>query len=295
MSSPLLPTRLVQFHREALPVFELPRLSQKIVELFMDRDSGAEQLQAATSKLPAAAAWLSAEWIRATGNAEPQAKSVEYWIPRLGMETCRRVWLSRQLGARWSSAPPHVASLSHAKTIQDRVEGWIAASPGRDPAYADSAFLAGLLFDLLELAQPQSGTVLKILFEARFKRYQDALTQALDESERVGGSGSKRVLAAAIACGSVAELWFLLADPVLAASALSWEAKGLPCEVRRLLQKKMLGFSPRVAAAWIADVQPVLRPYREVIRLAETPSALAAGKSDHFWLAGISGRASEVG
>ena len=103
------------------------------------------------------------------------------------------------------------------------------------------------------------------------------------------------MLAAVIACGSVAELWFLLTDPMLAASALSWEAKGLPIEVRRLLQKKMLGFSPRIAAAWIADLQPILRPYRDVIRLAETPSALAAGKSENLWLAGISGRASEVG
>lgn len=297
MSSLVLPSRLVQFHREALPVFELPPLSQKIVEVFMDRDSGAEQLQAATSGMPAAAAWLSAEWQRVTGKSELQMKSVEFWIPRLGMETCRRVWLSHQLGARWCGSSPHVASLDHARAVQEQVEAWIAADKARDPAYADSAFLAGLLFDLLALAwgRSQASGGLKILFEARFKRFQEALLQALEESERTGGSGAKRMLAAVMACGSVSELWFLLTDPVLASSTLSWEAKGMPIEVRRLFQRRILGFNPRVAGAWIADVQPILRPYRDVIRLVETPSALSAGRSENFWLAGISGRASEVG
>ncbi len=272
-----------------LPYFELPSLSQTVVTVLSDRDAGAEQLEAATRANPAASAWLSLEWERSTGRTEEKVRGVDYWVPRLGIERCRVAWITGQLHALWGVR----SELAHARRISERVEHWVAAKPGRDPAYCDSSFLAGLLFDLLWMSQQHGrpiDSMTKLTFEARFKRFEEGLVSTLDRADSMSGFLCRRWLAGvlgAIACG---ELWHQLDDPKLAAGLIQWEARALPQELRRLLVRRSLGFSPRVASAWISESFPVLAPYREVIRLGETPEAFDADRKELSQLALLSGR-----
>lgn len=289
-ASPELPSRLLAFHREALPFFELPPFSQKVVDLFFDRDLGAEQVRAEATQNPAATARLSLEWEKRTGKKDLEPHEVDFWIPRLGMDRCRHTWLRGQLEALWGIE----VNLSYAEAAQE----WFR---GTDPAllaYADSAYLAGLLFDLLWIAarsRPGATPGLRVLFEARFKRFISALSEALQSKQVAAGFIPKRILAASIACGSIAELWFFLEDSAYAARYLKWEVQGIPVEMRRMLQRRQLGFSPRIAAAWVADRFPQLAPFREVIRCAETPALFAKARPELFQLARALGSAAEVG
>jgi hypothetical protein len=282
-----LPERLARFQREVLPCFELPALSQSIVTLLSDRDAGAEQLVAATRENPAASAWLALEWERSTGRTEELPRGVDYWVPRLGIERCRQAWISGQIEALWGEKP----SLNHARRISERVDRWLGSKPGRDPAYADSAFLAGLLFDLLAMASRlATDSTMKLVFEARFRRFEGALIALLEQAEGTPGFICRRWLAGiagAIACG---ELWLQLDDPRLAAQMLRWEARGVPSELRRLLLRRAVGFPPRVAASWIVESFPVLAPYRELVRLSEMPEAFAADRRELMQLSQLLGR-----
>lgn len=300
-ASPQLPVKLLAFHRDALPFFELPRFSQKVVDLFFDRDLGAEQVLAEAAGNPAAAGRLSVEWEKRTGKKDPDPHAVDFWIPRLGMDRCRQIWLRGQLESRWGGE----VTLAYAEAAQEWFRRWNEQETGGDPgllAYSDSAYLAGLLFDLLWLAacsRPGASSGLRVLFEARFKRFLSALSEVLPADSRADGEAPafipKRVLAASVACGSIAELWFFLEDSAYAARYLKWEVQGIPVEIRRMLQRRYLGFGPRVAAAWVADRFPQLAPFREVIRCAETPSVFAKARPELQQLARALAGAAEVG
>jgi len=291
---PGLPDRLIRFHALALPYFDLPEMCQKVVSVFFDRDCGADQLLAQLGTNPAAAARLALEWERKTGKQDPDGHSLDYWVPRLGMDVCRRIWIRSQFEALWGVE----CKLTYAEAANEWMQRWVEQKPGRDPAYGDSAHLAGMLFDVLlaaSQARPDSTASLRVLFEARFKRFLQSLDHALERAERSQGRVPKRILAAAISCRSVAELWFFAEDSAYAARYLKWEVQGIPIEMRRMLQRKYLGFNPSVAAAWVADQFPQLFPYREVIRSADTPSVFAKSRPEVLELAKVLGSAAEVG
>jgi hypothetical protein len=289
-----LPELLRRFHEEALSCFVLPSLSQKIVTLTLDRDAGSEQLVVATRGNPAAAAWLSLEWERQTGKVEDRVREVDYWIPRLGMERCRRVWIAGQLQSLWGVP----TDLPRARRIAETVESWRQQKKDRDPSFGDSAFLGGLLFDLLWIAasrrEPLSSTS-KLVYEARFKRFEQGLLKTLEQLEAQKSFLARRWVVAVAASVAVAELWIQLEDPQFAARMIRWDSKALPLELKRLLMRRTLGFSPKVIAAWILDQFPQLESYREVARLCETPAALAAERREAHQLAVFLGSSPELG
>lgn len=285
-----LPERLQRFYFQALPLFYLPALSQKVVTVMSDRDSGAEQLVQATRGNPAASGWLAIEWERATGRVEEQQREVDYWIPRLGIERCRRAWVRGQLEALWGVP----VRMTYSERISQKVES--LAGP-QDPSYGDSAFLAGLLFDLLEVGmqrQGKLGSTEKLIFESRLKRFERGLENLIAITRAQKNFTAKRWLAGAAATLAVSELWLHLDDANLSAQLLNWEVRGYPPEMRRLLIRRALGFNPKVLASWVADAFPALEFYREAIRWCEVPSQLAAGRKDLFEMATTLGSTPEM-
>jgi hypothetical protein len=285
-----LPEKLQRFYLEALPWFHLPALSQKVVTVMSDRDSGAEQLLQATQANPSAAGWLALEWERATGRVDEEKREVDYWIPRLGIERCRRAWLRGQLQARWDVP----VLLTYSERISQKVESF---SGSKDPSYGDSAFLAGLLFDLLEMGmqrQRKQGSTEKLIFESRVKRFERGLENLITLTRSQKNLSAKRWIAGAAATVAVTELWLHLDDPSLSAEMLKWEARGYPCEIRRLLVRRALGFSPKVLATWVADAFPTLESYREGIRWSDTPAQLASDRKELFELATLLGSTPEM-
>jgi hypothetical protein len=272
-------SHLPEFHRRWLPRYELPRTSQRLISYLCDRDAGMSGLAVLCSENPAIPALLSREFDSRTPAHASELRTTEFYVSRLGLETVRQVVLEHQLG-RKMEFPSAREFLERIDTSASRI------------AYTDSAFIAGLVWDLLD-RESLSGRQ-KTWVESRLDLAFEHLEAAIRIAEEEGGFPAKRWLAGCLSAASVIDAIAGLEDATFIEQVLAWERRKVPTVVQALLKSRHLGFSTCAAGAWICERIDVLRPMADAVRYLDAPQALRGASIELRKMAEILGRATEM-
>jgi len=272
-------SRLPGFHRQWLPRYELPRTSQRLVAYLCDRDAGMSGLAALCSENAAIPALLSREFdSRASGDAS-ELRTTEFYVSRLGLESVRQVVLEHQLGRKME--------FRSAREFLERID----TSASRI-AYTDSAFVAGLVWDLLD-RESLSGRQ-KTWVESRLDLTFERLETAIGMAEEEGGFPAKRWLAGCLSAACVVDAIAGLEDSAFIEQVMTWERRKIPAVAQALLKSRHLGFSTSAAGAWICERIDVLRPMADAVRYLDAPQALRGASIELRKMAELLGRATEM-
>ncbi len=285
-------SRLPEFHRLWLSRYELPKTSQAVLSHLCDRDAGVSGLARICAQNPSVPAILGQAFDARSSRQSSETRTTDFYVSQLGLQATRRLVLDHQLRAHLHVAVGRGATkkleFRWAEEFQSRVDTTASRMP-----YADSAFIAGLLWDILEPAS-FSGRQ-KTWVDSRLDLTFELLESAIVLADQTGGFTAKRWLAACVSASCVVDVIAGLLDPSFIEQVRSWERSGLPIALKRLLKRRHLGFSTGAAGAWICERLDVLRPMADSIRYLDAARQLRGSAIEARQMAELLGRAAEMG
>jgi hypothetical protein len=285
-------SRLPEFHRLWLSRYELPTTSQAVLSYLCDRDAGVTGLAELCARNPAITVLLSQAFDARSTRPGSEARTTEFHVSQLGLQATRRLVLDHQLRAHLHVILGRHASRKLEFRVAEEFQSRVDTSASRMP-YADSAFVAGLLWDVLEPASFLGRQ--KTWIDSRLDLMFEHLEAAIALAEKTPGFSARRWLAASVSARCVVDAIAGLLDPSFIDQVLAWERSRLPFAVQLMLKARHLGFSTGAAGAWICERIDVLRPMADSLRHFDAPRELRGAAIEVRQMAEVLGRAAEVG
>lgn len=283
-------SQLSGFHRQWLARYELPLTSQRLLSYLFDRDAGASGLASLAAGNPAILALLSQAFDDRMPSRDSELRTAEFYISRLGLETVRKIILAHQMRGHFQivlgleSRNWHFRQSEHVLERVERLRGGLS--------YADSAFVAGFIWDLLE-PQRWNGRQ-KVWLESRLALSLERLDLAIALAEEMSGFPARRWVAGCISAVTAVDAMAGLLDSSFMEQVLSWERQKLPAVVQATLKARHIGFSTFAAGAWICERLDVLRPMADSVRYLDVPRALEGASPELRRMSELLGRATEM-
>ncbi|NDD90608.1 hypothetical protein EBZ37_00765 [bacterium] len=249
------------FHRDWLARYELPLSSQELLGYYFDRDSTVTGLSVLLARNPALPAVLGQFLDDKVDGLSSEKRTIEFIVSRIGLDSVRKLVLDHQVRLHWR--------LSLGLEVKKRIEFQVASRfiekvemGSSRIAYGDSAFLAGALWDFLNMKElaPRERTWV----ESRLGLALESTEKAIQLAEELKGFPAKRWLAACLSSIYVAEAILGVLDSAFAEKVLLWERRGVPRAVQALMKSRHLGFSVHAAASWVCTRIAVLEPMSDL-------------------------------